>query len=104
MSVVASLAHQFRCYISLLYMRNDGKQARCENCGRIGVQVRPVTRSYGKGATLLVIEKVPVISCPHCGASYLTAQTLRELARIKLHRRSMSKRRSVAVAEFVSPE
>jgi hypothetical protein len=52
---------------------------------------------------LLVIEKVPVISCPHCGASYLTAKTLRELARIKLHRRSMSKRRSVAVAEFVAP-
>jgi YgiT-type zinc finger domain-containing protein len=60
-----------------------------------------VTHSYGKGAMLLVIEKVPVISCPHCGASYLTAETLHEIARIKLHRRSMSKRRNVAVAEFV---
>src|SRR6266516_7778607 len=85
-------------------MRNNGRQARCENCGRTGVQVRPVTRSYGRGTTLLVIEKVPVISCPPCGASYLTAKTLHEIARIKLHRRSMSKRRSVAVAEFVLPE
>ena len=85
-------------------MRNNGRQARCENCGRTGVQVRPVTRSYGRGATLLVIEKVPVISCPHCGASYLTAKTLHEIARIKLHRRSMSKRRTVAVAEFVSTQ
>ena len=85
-------------------MRNNGRQARCEYCGRTGVQVRLVTRSYGRGVTLLVIEKVPVISCPHCGASYLTAKTLRELARIKLHRRSLSKRRNVAVAEFVSPE
>jgi len=85
-------------------MRNNGRQVLCENCGRSSVQVRLVTRSYGKGATLLVIEKVPVISCPHCGASYLTAKTLRELARIKLHRRSMSKRRSVAVAEFVAPK
>ncbi len=85
-------------------MRNNGRQIRCENCGRSGVQIRLVTRSYGKDATLLVIEKVPVISCPHCGASYLTAKTLRELARIKLHRRSMSKRRIVAVAEFVTPK
>ena len=85
-------------------MRNNGRQARCENCGRTGVQVRPVTRSYGRGATLLVIEKVPVTSCPHCGASYLTAKTLHEIARIKLHRRSVSRRRSVAVAEFVSPQ
>ncbi|MGH9961320.1 MAG: type II toxin-antitoxin system MqsA family antitoxin [Pyrinomonadaceae bacterium] len=84
-------------------MRNRDKQDRCENCGRGGVQERPITRSYGKGATLLVIEKVPVISCPHCGASYLTAQTLHEIARIKLHRRSVSKRRKVAVAEFVQP-
>ena len=57
-----------------------------------------------KGTTLLVIEKVPVVSCPHCGASYLTAKTLHEIARIKLHRRSMTKRRSVAVAEFVSTQ
>ena len=82
-------------------MRNNGNQSRCENCRKTGLQVRKITRSYGKGATLLVIEKVPVLSCPHCGASYLTAQTLREIARIKLHRRSMSRRRSVPVAEFV---
>ena len=83
-------------------MKNNGKDTRCENCGRAGIQVRFVTRSYGKGTTLLVIEKVPVISCPHCGASYLTAKTLQEIARIKLHRRRMSKRRSVPVAEFVA--
>lgn len=81
-------------------MPSNGKQIRCEDCGRIGVQVKHVTRTYGKGATLLVIEKVPVLTCPHCGASYLTAQTLHEIARIKLHRRSLSKRRSVSVAAF----
>jgi len=82
-------------------MQNNRTQNHCENCGRPGVQIKPVTRSYGKSAALLVIEKVPVISCPHCGASYLTANTLHEIARIKLHRRSISKRRDVAVAEFV---
>lgn len=82
-------------------MRNNTKPICCENCGREGAQVRHVTRSYGKGTSLLVVEKVPVISCPHCGVSYLTAATLREIARIKLHRRSLTKRRNVAVTEFV---
>ena len=103
LSVVAKFGSsgQMLNILTVLCMPNNGKQARCENCGRAGIQVRPVTGSYGRGATLLVIEKVPVISCPHCGASYITSKTLHEIARIKVHRRSMSKRRNVAVTEFV---
>jgi len=82
-------------------LSNDPKPIRCENCGRPGVQIRQVTRSYGKGANLLVVEKVPVTICPHCGASYLTSATLREIARLKLNRRRLTKRRNVAVAELV---
>jgi YgiT-type zinc finger domain-containing protein len=73
----------------------------CDICGRRGAQVRYTTRSYGKGANLLVIENVPVVVCPHCGESYLTAETLHELERIKLHRRSLAKPRNVAVASYV---
>jgi len=73
----------------------------CDLCGRRGAQIRYMTRSYGKGATLLVIENVPVVVCPHCGESYLTAETLHELERIKLHRRSLAKPRNVAVASYV---
>lgn len=73
----------------------------CDICGKSGAQIRRVTRSYGKGADLLVIENVPVVVCPHCGESYLTAETLHELERIKLHRRSFAKPRNVAVANFV---
>ena len=72
----------------------------CENCGRHGISIRLVTRTYGKGATLLVVENVPVLSCSHCGASYMTAETLHHIAKIKLHRRSLSKRRNVTVAQF----
>ena len=73
----------------------------CDICGQSGAQVRHATRSYGQGATLLVIENVPVVVCPHCGESYLTAETLHEIERIKLHRRSFAKPRHVAVASFV---
>ena len=72
----------------------------CNICGKSGTEVRYMTRSYGKGANLLVIEDVPVVVCPHCGESYLTAETLHEIERIKLHRRSLAKTRSVAVANF----
>ena len=72
----------------------------CDICGKEGARIRRVTRSYGKGQNLLVIENVPVISCPHCGESYLTAETLHEIERIKLHRQSFAVERPVAVAAF----
>jgi len=45
----------------------------CENCGKENAKVRYVSRIYGKGNDLLVKENIPVISCPDCGESYLTA-------------------------------
>lgn len=72
----------------------------CDVCGRGDARVRHVTRSYGRGADLLVIENVPVISCPHCGASYLTAATLHELERIKSQRATFAVERPVPVAVF----
>ncbi len=72
----------------------------CDICGQEGAQVRHVTRSYGKSSRLLVIENIPVVSCPGCGESYLTADTLHEIERIKLHRQSFAKERSVPVAAF----
>lgn len=75
----------------------------CDVCGKGGARVRHVTRSYGKGASLLVIENVPVISCPRCGASYLTAETLHEIERIKSHHSSFAVERPVPVALFAEP-
>jgi len=72
----------------------------CDICGKEGAKIRRVTRSYGKGTNLLVIENVPIVSCPHCGESYLTAETLHEVERIKLHRKSFAEERPVAVAAF----
>jgi YgiT-type zinc finger domain-containing protein len=74
----------------------------CDICRESGAEIRYLTRtrSYGKGASLLVIENVPIVVCPHCGESYVTAETLHEIERNKLHRRSLTKPRSVAVASF----
>jgi YgiT-type zinc finger domain-containing protein len=72
----------------------------CDNCGKPGARVRRLTRSYGQGEDLLVIENVPVISCPHCGESYLTSSTLHEIERIKQDRKAEAAFRPVEVARF----
>ncbi len=70
------------------------------HCGSDRVQLKHVTRSYGKGEALLVIENIPMWSCPNCGESYFTAQTMHEVERIKALRKSVAKSRSVPVAAF----
>lgn len=75
-------------------------ESQCGICGQIGVRIRYISRSYGKGDDLLVIEDVPVVSCPNCGESYLTSETLHEIERIKLHRQAMAEERPVPVAVF----
>jgi YgiT-type zinc finger domain-containing protein len=72
----------------------------CDICGREGARVRKVARTSGRGKTFLVIENIPVVSCPHCGESYLTSDTLHEIDRIKLHRKSFAVERTVEVASF----
>ena len=74
----------------------------CNICGKERGRIRYVSRSYGKGDDLLVIENVPLLSCPHCGESYLTAETLHEIERIKRDRRSLAVERPVAVASFAT--
>ena len=64
--------------------------------GKRGAIHPRLTRTFGKGSTHLVVEKVPVVACPNCGESYMTAETLYEIERIKTHRRSLAKKRSVA--------
>ncbi|MBE9059156.1 type II toxin-antitoxin system MqsA family antitoxin [Sphaerospermopsis sp. LEGE 08334] len=68
---------------------------KCDICNSEGVHIRNVTRTYGKGEEMLVIENVPIISCPHCGESYMTAETLHKIEQIKLNRKNL------AVARFI---
>ena len=70
------------------------------HCSSDRVQLKYVTRSYGKGEELMIIENIPMWSCPSCGESYFTAQTMHEVERIKALRKSVAKSRSVPVAAF----
>lgn len=72
----------------------------CDVCGKEGTRQRYITRSYGKGESLLVIEDVPVIYCHHCGERYMTAQTLDQIERIKRSPENLATKRLVTVAVF----
>ena len=73
---------------------------KCDNCGGQEVRIRRISRSYGSGKDLLVIEGIPLISCSNCGENYFTAETLHEIERIKLHREGFAETRQVSVAKF----
>ena len=73
---------------------------KCDICGKAGARVRRVSRSYGRGDNILVIENVPLVSCPHCGESYLTAKTLHEVERLKMHRKSLATEKKVDVLVY----
>jgi YgiT-type zinc finger domain-containing protein len=72
----------------------------CDICGIDGVKIRLISRAYGQGKDLLIIENIPTINCPHCGESYLSAQTLHKIEEIKRDRQSWAIERPVEVASF----
>ncbi len=73
---------------------------KCDICGKDGAKHRNVVRTYGKGKHLLVIENVPSVSCPHCGESYLTAETLHEIDRLKTHSQELASERKVRALAY----
>ena len=73
----------------------------CDICGHEGAKTRYVSRSYGKGEDLVVIDRIPVVVCPNCGETYMTADTMHEVQRLKLHRRSVKALRLVPVISYV---
>jgi YgiT-type zinc finger domain-containing protein len=82
-------------------MKKNGQLLVCDICGKRGARIRKVTEAYGKGKDLLIIEDIPMVSCPNCSERYFTADTLHEIERIKLHRRSFAMEKAVEVASFV---
>lgn len=81
-------------------MKTKNEETACDICGKNGARIIYVSKSYGKGVDLLVIENVPIVSCPNCGESYLTAKTLREIQNIKRNRINVAIERPVSVAIF----
>lgn len=72
----------------------------CDICGRQGARVRRTTRTFGAGRSAFLIEGVPLVRCPNCGESYFTADTLKEIERIRKRWRKVAVVKQVPVATF----
>lgn len=72
----------------------------CDLCGQEGAHLVYITEAHGKGRDLLVIEDIPMVSCPHCGESYFTADTLHEIEWLKQYRQQRAVVQPVAVMQF----
>ena len=72
----------------------------CEICGKKTASIKRVTKSFGRGPSLVVIENIPVLSCSSCHESYITADTAREIDRIRKNRVTVGKAKRVLVASF----
>ena len=83
-------------------LRRMDEKMKCDNCGKPRARIRQIARTYGKGKNLLLIEDIPIIDCLDCTESYMTAETLHEIERIKLHRGSFAIRRPVQVVAFAA--
>ncbi|MBI4027947.1 MAG: YgiT-type zinc finger protein [Verrucomicrobia bacterium] len=77
--------------------RRSSSEPVCDLCGKAGARIRRVSETHGRGKDLLVIENIPMVSCPCCGESYFTADTLHEIDRLKHHRRQLAVERAVEV-------
>jgi hypothetical protein len=60
-----------------------------EQLAKKGDRIREISRTYGRRKGLLLIEKVPIVDCPHGGKNHITADTLHEIERIELYRRGL---------------
>ena len=72
----------------------------CDICGSKKAHLKKMTKSYGSGKKLFVVENIPTYHCSSCGENYLKSKTLHELERIKLHQNSLAKIRPIPVVHF----
>ena len=73
----------------------------CAMCGQEGARIHQVTRSYGKGETLLIIENVPARVCRETGERLFAPETVERLQQIVWEQRTPTRVIETPVFEFV---
>jgi YgiT-type zinc finger domain-containing protein len=73
----------------------------CASCGYEKAEITTFTKNFGKGSNLIVIEHVPMVYCPKCNITYMTAETMQAIDQIRQNKNQI-KKRAIPVAEFAS--
>lgn len=72
----------------------------CDYCGKDGARLRYKTQVCGPKNDKFLVENVPVICCPHCHETYMTAQTAKSLDRLLQRRKELAYPQTFDVIEF----
>ena len=72
----------------------------CDICGIGSASISKISRTFGKGKDIFVIENFPVVTCSNCGESYIEAKILHKIESIKNHIKSYEIKRSAPVVSF----
>lgn len=72
----------------------------CQICGKKTTKVRNITKTYRLDGELVAIEHVPLVVCTTCGESYLTAETLDSLERLKRDHKQLAVNQTIGVVQF----
>ncbi len=72
----------------------------CDYCGKDGAKLRYKTQVYGPKNDKFLVDKVPVVRCPHGHQSYMAAQTAKALDRLLQQRKELARPQTLDVIEF----
>ena len=72
----------------------------CDNCSREGARVRHQTQICGPKGDKFLVHNVPVVSCPHCHETYMTAETAEELEQLIKQRKELAQPETVDAIQF----
>ena len=72
----------------------------CDYCGKDGARLRYKTQVCGPRNDKFLVDKVPVVCCPHCHETYMTAQTVKALDRLGQRRKELAHPQTFDVIEF----
>ena len=74
-------------------------ETRCPACGE-PAEIKRITKAFGHGNGLLVIEDIPMIVCRTCHEQYIAAETLHKIE--KLRERRQHQARMIDVERFAA--
>lgn len=74
-------------------------EASCPVCGE-PAHIKRITKAFGRGDSLLVIEDIPLIVCRNCHEQYLAAETLHEIE--QLRERQQHQARMIQIERFAA--
>lgn len=68
----------------------------CDNCGAKAARVVKRPQVLGRGAKMILVDNLPIISCKNCSKNYMTSETIHHLNKVLMKQKKEKSERKVA--------